>query len=50
MHIGVYRDQNHDYGHPLQLFTSKKVRKEEKPHEENPPSRKDKAENLKNMY
>ena len=33
--------------HPLQLFMSRKVRKEEKTHGENPPSRNDKEQNLK---
>ena len=49
MHIGVYRAQQQGYGHPLQLFMSRKVRKEAKPHGENPPSRKDKAQKLNNM-
>ena len=46
-YIGVYRAQEKGYGQPLQLYMSKKVRKEEKPHGGNPPLRKDKAQNLK---
>ena len=49
MHTSVYRAQQQGYGHPLQLFVSIKLRKESKPHGENPPSRKDKAHNLNNM-
>ena len=49
MHIDVYRAQQQGYRHPLQLFMSIKVRKEEKPHGENPHSRKDKTQNLNNM-
>ena len=30
--IDAYRAQQQSYGHPLQLFMSMKVRKEEKPH------------------
>ena len=30
MHIGSYRAQQQGYGHPLQLFISRNVRKEEK--------------------
>ena len=45
--IGVYRAQQQGYGHPLTIIMSRKVRKEAKPHGENPPSRKDKAQNLK---
>ena len=37
INIDAYRAQEQGYGHPLQLFMSKKVRKEEKPHGENPP-------------
>ena len=47
--IGVYRAQQQGYGHPLQLFMSRKVRKDVKPYGENPPSRKDNTQNLKNM-
>ena len=47
--IGVYRAQQQGYGHPLQLFMSAKVRKEAKPHGENPPSIKDKENKLNNM-
>ena len=46
MLIGAYRDQQQGYEHPLQLFMSKKVRKEEKPHGENPPSRKEKEQKI----
>ena len=45
VHIGVYRAQSQGYPHPLQLFMSIKARKEAKPHGENTPSRKDKAQN-----
>ena len=45
-----YRAQQQHYGHPLQLFMSKELRKEVKPHRENPPSRKENAQNLKKMY
>ena len=48
--MNAYRAQQQGYGHPLQLFMSIKVRKETKPNGENPPSRKDKAQNLNNMY
>ena len=41
MHMDAYRVQQQDYGHPLTIIMSKKLRKEEKPHGENPPSRKD---------
>ena len=44
--IDAYREQQQGYGHPLQLFLFRKVRKEEKPHGENPPSRKDNAQNF----
>ena len=42
-----YKAQQQGYGHPLTIIMSKKVRKKEKPHGENPPSRKEKAQNLK---
>ena len=42
INIYVYRSQQQGYGHPLQLFLSRKVRKEAKPHGENTPSRKEK--------
>ena len=41
MLMGAYRAQQQGYGHPLTITVSKKKRKEEKPHGENPPSRKD---------
>ena len=44
--IDAYRAQQQGYGHPLRIIMSRKVRKEEKPHGENPPSRKDKAQNF----
>ena len=47
MHIDAYRAQQQGYGHPLTIIMSRKVRKEAKPHGKNPPSRKDKAHNLK---
>ena len=37
--IDAYRAQQQGYGHPLTIIMSKKVRKEEKPHGENFPSR-----------
>ena len=42
--------QQQGYGHPLTIIMSRKVRKEAKPHGENPPSRKDKAQNLKYIF
>ena len=45
--MDAYKAQQQGYGHPLTVIMSRKVRKEEKPHGENPPSRKDKAQNLK---
>ena len=44
--IDAYRAQQQGYGHPLTIIMSRKVRKETKPHGENPPSRKDKAQNF----
>ena len=44
--IDAYRSQQQGYGHPLTIIMSRKVRKEEKPHGENPPLRKDKAQNF----
>ena len=35
--IYAYRAQQQGYGHPLQLFMSRKVRKETKPHGKSPP-------------
>ena len=49
INIDAYGAQQQGYGHPLQLFMSRKVREEEKPHGENPPLRKEKAQNLNNM-
>ena len=46
INIDAYRAQQQGYGHPLQLFMYRKVRKEEKPHGENLPSREHKAQNL----
>ena len=45
--IDAYRAHQQGYGHHLTIIMSRKVRKEEKPHGENHPSRKDKAQNLK---
>ena len=45
INIDLYRSQQTAYGHPLQLCLSRKVRKEAKAHGENPPSRKEKAQN-----
>ena len=39
--MDAYWAQKQGYGHPLTIIMSKKLRKEEKPHGENPPSRKD---------
>ena len=39
--MDAYRAQQQGYGHPLTTIMSKKVRKEAKPHGENPSSRKD---------
>ena len=39
--MDAYRAQKQGYGHPLTIIMSRKVRKEVKPHGENPPSRKD---------
>ena len=44
--IDAYRAQQQGYGHPLTIIMSRKVRKDEKPHGENTPSRKDKAHNF----
>ena len=44
--IDAYRAQQQGYGHPLTIIMSRKVRKEAKTHGENPPSRKDKAQNF----
>ena len=43
--MDAYRAQQQGYGHPLTIIMSRKMRKEEKPHGENPPTRKDKAQN-----
>ena len=42
--MDAYRDQQQGCGHPLTIIMSRKVRKEEKPHGENPPSRKEKEQ------
>ena len=39
INIYVYRAQQQGYGHPLQFILSKNLRKEAKPHGENPPSK-----------
>ena len=44
--MDAYRAQQQGYSHPLTIIMSIKVRKEEKPNGENPPSRKDKAHNF----
>ena len=49
-YIDAYRAQQQGYGHPLTIIMSRKVRKKEKPHGENPPSRLDKAQNLKYVF
>ena len=43
--MDAYRAQQQGYGHHLQLFMSRKVRKEDKGHGENTPSIKDKEQN-----
>ena len=47
-YIDAYRAQQQGYGHPLTIIMSRKVRKEAKPHGENPPSRKEKAQKFLN--
>ena len=47
--MDAYSSQQQGYGHPLTIIMSIKVRKEEKPHGENPPSRKERAQNLNKM-
>ena len=37
--MDAYRAQQQGNGHPLTIIMSRKVRKEAKPHGENPPSR-----------
>ena len=49
-YIYAYRAHQQGYGHPLTIIMSRKVRKEAKPHGENPSSRKNKEQNLNNMY
>ena len=46
--MDAYRAHQQGHGHPLIIIMSKKLRKEAKPHGENPPSRKDKAQNFEN--
>ena len=46
MHMDAYRAQQQGYGHPLKISMSRKVRKEAKPHGENRPSRKEKAQHF----
>ena len=48
--MDAYRAQQQGHGHPLQLFIARIVRKEEKPHGENTPSIKEKAQFLNDMY
>ena len=43
-YMDAYRAQQQGYGHPLTIIMSRKVTKEAKPHGENPPSRKEKAQ------
>ena len=38
-HMDAYMALQQGYGHPLTIIMSRKVRKEEKPHGKNPPSR-----------
>ena len=44
--MDAYRAEQQAYGNPLTIIMSKKVKKEAKPHRENPPSRNDKAQNF----
>ena len=46
MHMDVYKAHQQGYGHPLTINMSRKVRKEAKPHGENPPSIKEKEQNF----
>ena len=48
--MDAYSAQQQAYGHPLIITMSKKPRKEEKPHGENPPSRKDMRGKPKKCY
>ena len=52
--MDAYRAQQQGYGHPLTIIMSRKVRKEAKPHGENPPSRMEKGtkfeQHVFNMY
>ena len=41
MHMDAYRAQQQVYGHPLTIIMSKRMRKDAKPHGENPPQRND---------
>ena len=45
--MDAYRAQQQGYDHPLTIIMSRKVRKEEKPLGENPPSRNDNGKKLK---
>ena len=48
--IDAYRAQQQGYGHQLTIIMSRKVRKEEKPHGENPSSRKEKGKIEKHVF
>ena len=48
--IDVYRTQQQGYGHPLTIIMSKKMRKEARPHGENPPSIKEKEKYEKHVF
>ena len=48
--MDAYRAQQQGYGRPLTIIMSRNVRKEAKPHGENTPSRKDKAQNKKHVF
>ena len=45
--MDAYRAQQQGYGHPLTIIHVQKDEERGKPHGKNPPSRKDKAHNLK---
>ena len=48
--MDAYRAQQQGYDHPLQLIMSRKVRKEAKPHGENPPSGKDEEQYEQHVF
>ena len=48
--MDAYRSQQQGYGNPLTIIMSRKVRKEAKPHGENPPSRKEKEQYEQHVF